>query len=390
MTLPPFAGWAGSRTPRLVIVGEAWGESEEQTHGIPFCGVAGAELTRILLETVPANRFTTDLRYALARSGWHQMRNVWAKEAGIGLTNVVALRPPANNFDALLCSKKELPSDYPALPALGRGTAAYLRPTYLGELDRLRTELRQAAPVCIVAAGATATWALLGRTDISNVRGTATLGSPGGVAPSIKVLPTYHPSAVLPGRGRREWRIICMADFLKSWRESASPTITRPSREAIINPIIEDISRFVDWATRQPKTKPLAVDCETAGPMITCISFADSPTFSITIPFRSKDGTRNYWINEHAEINAWEYVRTLIECGRPLLFQNGMYDMQYLIRMGIFPRNAREDTMLLHHSLYPEVQKSLGFLGSIYTNESSWKLLGRQRATKVKGEKLDE
>jgi hypothetical protein len=83
-------------------------------------------------------------------------------------------------------------------------------------------------------------------------------------------------------------------------------------------------------------------------------------------------------------------VQTLLECGRPLLFQNGMYDMQYLIRMGFNLRYAREDTMLLHHSLYPEVQKSLGFLGSIYTNEQSWKLMGRHRATKIKGEKLDE
>ena len=388
MTLPPFAGWAGSRTPRLVIVGEAWGESEEQSNGIPFCGVSGSELTRILLETIPANRFTTDLRYALIRSGWHQMRNVWAKEAGIGLTNVVALRPPANNFDALLCSKKELPSDYPSLSPLGRGTAAYLRPQYLGELDRLRTELREAAPVCVVAAGATATWSLLGRADISNVRGTATLGSQGGVAPSIKVIPTYHPSAVLPGRGRREWRIICMADFLKAWRETSNPRIVRPERKAIINPSINEVidftERVISWSA------PLAVDCETAGPLITCISFAHSPQYAITVPFRSKDGTSNYWLTVEQELAAWQCVRALLECGRPLVFQNGMYDMQYFIRMGFNLQYAREDSMLLHHSLYPEVQKSLGFLGSIYTNESSWKLLGRQRSTKVKGEKLDE
>jgi uracil-DNA glycosylase len=388
MTRPPFAGWAGSRQPRLVVVGEAWGESEEQSGGIPFCGIAGAELTRILLETIPLNKYTTDLRYALARSGWHQMRNVWAKEAGIGLTNVAALRPPNNDFDFLLCSKKELPDDYPPLPPLGRGKLAYLNSKYLGELDRLRSELEQARPTCIVAAGAIATWALLGRSDISNVRGTATMGSQGGVAPGVKVLPTYHPSAVLPGRGRREWRIICMADFLKAVRESSSPTLSRPFREALINPTITEIS-YWSW---KAATKPgfLAVDCETAGPLITCISFADSPQDSITIPFRSKDGTRNYWPTPEDELTAWYVVRNLLECGRPLLFQNGMYDMQYFIRMGFNCKYARHDTMLLHHSLYPEVQKSLGFLGSIYTNESSWKLLSRHRATKIKGEKLDE
>jgi hypothetical protein len=35
------------------------------------------------------------------------------------------------------------------------------------------------------------------------------------------------------------------------------------------------------------------------------------------------------------------------------------------------------DTMLLHHSMYPELPKSLGFLGSIYTNEAAWKLMRR-------------
>jgi hypothetical protein len=29
--------------------------------------------------------------------------------------------------------------------------------------------------------------------------------------------------------------------------------------------------------------------------------------------------------------------------------------------------------MLLHHALYPEAQKSLGYMGSLYTDEGSWK-----------------
>lgn len=387
MTLAPFKSWSGSLRPRLVVVGEAWGENEEQAGGVPFCGIAGAELTRILLEALPANRYTTDLRYALARSGWHQMRDVWAKEAGIGLTNVFTFRPSNNNLETLLCSKKELPSDYPQLPPIGRGTTAYLRPEYLGELSRLQTELREAAPTCVVAAGATSTWAVLGRTDISNVRGTVTMGTGAGVCPQIKVLPTYHPSAIV--RGRHDWRIVCIADFLKAWRESSTPDIVRPERKIVVNPTIQEVK---DWylTSAASLTQPMGVDCETAGSLITCISFADSPSSAITIPFRSANGTKNYWPTVEEEMIAWFYVGELLTCGRPLTFQNGMYDMQFLIRMGFKLKNAREDTMLLHHSLYPEVQKSLGFLGSIYTNESSWKLLRKQRVTKVKGEKLDE
>jgi len=40
--------------------------------------------------------------------------------------------------------------------------------------------------------------------------------------------------------------------------------------------------------------------------------------------------------------------------------------------------------MLLHHALYPELPKGLGFLGSIYTNEASWKLMRRERSDTVK------
>jgi hypothetical protein len=50
--------------------------------------------------------------------------------------------------------------------------------------------------------------------------------------------------------------------------------------------------------------------------------------------------------------------------------------------MGLKIQNCTEDTMLLHHALYPELQKGLGFLGSIYTNESSWKNTYRKTTLK--------
>jgi hypothetical protein len=40
--------------------------------------------------------------------------------------------------------------------------------------------------------------------------------------------------------------------------------------------------------------------------------------------------------------------------------------------------------MLLHHALQPESEKSLGFLGSIYTGEASWKLMRQRGKTTIK------
>lgn len=61
---------------------------------------------------------------------------------------------------------------------------------------------------------------------------------------------------------------------------------------------------------------------------------------------------------------------------------NGMYDVQYLWRAGVPVKNFTEDTMILNHSLQPEMQKSLGFLGSVHTDEASWKIM-RQRGDDI-------
>jgi hypothetical protein len=62
-----------------------------------------------------------------------------------------------------------------------------------------------------------------------------------------------------------------------------------------------------------------------------------------------------------------------------------MYDLHFLWRgYGIPTVNCDDDTMLLHHSLQPESEKGLGFLGSVYTNEASWKLMRARGKTTIK------
>jgi len=58
----------------------------------------------------------------------------------------------------------------------------------------------------------------------------------------------------------------------------------------------------------------------------------------------------------------------------PKLFQNGLYDIPFILRtVGIRVLGAAHDTMLLHHALQPESLKGLGFLGSIYSDHGPWK-----------------
>jgi hypothetical protein len=62
-------------------------------------------------------------------------------------------------------------------------------------------------------------------------------------------------------------------------------------------------------------------------------------------------------------------------------FRTG-YDITFIYRAwGIKVIGAEDDTMLLHHALQPESLKGLGFLGSVYTDESAWKQMRKRKST---------
>lgn len=339
----PFAHSSGPRNAKIAFVGEAWGEQEAFIQR-PFVGESGQELTRIL------------------------------KEAGLDrsecfLTNVLAFQPPNNEIESLCLSKKAAGDSYP-LSALKQGK--YLDPQYLPELDRLRTELETVRPNLIVALGNTACWALLGSGKISAVRGVTTTGP---LCLGMKVLPTYHPAAVL-----YQWsfRPIVIVDLLKARREMEFPEIRRPVRKITVSPTMEEIR---EWAIRSHVA--LAVDTETKRGQLRTVQFARSPYEALVIPFWI--GAGDYWPTLETELEAWSWVKYLLSLPCPKIFQNGLYDLQFFLRYGIKPVNCLHDTMLLHHALYPELLKGLGFLGSYLTDESSWKLM-RGRSDMMKSD----
>lgn len=332
-------------------------------------------------------------KYGLA---WIKSREAWLEAAGIAMTNVLALRPPGNKLEELCGSKKEVGEFAGSFPALSRGK--YLREEFLPELDRLRSELDSWRPNLVVALGNTACWALLEATNIGSIRGAITqaVGLTGRRAEAVlpgqtmasgtvqKCLPTYHPAGVLR---QWAWRPIVVADLMKAHRESRFPEIRRPSRTILVSPSLEEM---LAWEQETYKLAPLGLspDVETASGQITCIGFASSPSRAMVVPFwdRTKPGW-SYWPDRQAERLAWDCVERLLMYDAEKIGQNFIYDIQYITPMGIRPTRCTADTMLLHHSMFPELQKGLGFLGSIYTNESAWKLLRKRKADT---EKKDE
>lgn len=336
---------------RITIVGEAYGEVEEQLQ-MPFVGPSGYLLNTLL-------------------------QDAGIEKTECYLTNVFNLRPkPTNAIENLCAPKREVNH---SLPPLGSGK--YIRDEYLGELDRLYSELIEQRPNLIIALGATAAWATLGATGISGCRGSIASALP--QAGGFKVLPTYHPAALM-----REpaLRAITIADLIKAERESHFPEIRRPYREIWIDPTLDDMERFNNDYIAGAEF--LSVDIETRGKYITCLGFAPSPSVGLVVPFEDPRQPNNvYWPTHQSEREAWFFVRRVLRGPQRKIFQNGLYDLRFLWeRYGLTVANAGEDTMLMHHALQPELPKSLSFLGSIYTNESSWKLMRDKWTATIKKE----
>lgn len=330
----------------IALVGEAWGEVEERERRA-FVGTTGYELNRML------------------------------KQAGIDrrdcfLTNVFNFRPPNNKIEAI-CGPKE--AGIPGYPALVKGK--YVNRIHKGELDRLADELETVNPNVVIALGNTASWALLGQTMISKLRGVVHYST--HTYTGLKVLPTYHPAAIF-----RQWslRPVTVIDLIKGLRESEYPDIRRPEREIWIEPTLEDLYEF-DRRYIKPSER-LSVDIETAGQCITLIGIAPSPRVALVIPgIGFQRAGRAYWGSMADERRVYNFIKEVMSRPVGKVFQNGLYDIAFMWRAWKIPvMYAEDDTMLLHHALQPESLKSLGFLGSIYTDEGPWKSMREVKTIK--------
>lgn len=360
----------------IVLVGEAFG-AEEARFGRPFVGTSGIELIRMLGESGLIT-FTIADRDYISRYYSNQdpaiVAAIWGLHPEIHCTNVFNIHPPGNDLE-LLCGPKA--TALPGYPALMK--SKFVRAEFKPELDRLAQEITNADPDLIICLGNTPLWAFSGITGITKLRGTTLLSKL--TVLDYKLLPTYHPAYIL-----RQWqaRPIVIVDFMKAARESAYPEIRRPHRDIWIEPALADIEEFISRYI--PRGCLLSVDIETVGDRITCIGFAPGPDLAIVIPFDDeRKPSRSYWDSATDERRCWGLIRgVLLDPGVKKLFQNGLYDIAFLWRsMKIKVIGAEHDTMLLHHALNPEMLKGLGFLGSIYSDEGSWKgMRRREESTK--------
>ena len=376
---PAFAYSSGPRDARIALVGEAHGETEA-LEGKPFVGSSGRELTEMLREAGISREECFLTNVIASRPYVEHEHDVPTVLEGITIPSIAGfvplshtetIRTYTNDFDVLCCRKGETGEGYD-LPPLKQGK--YLRPEFTGELHRLAIELSTVKPNVTVALGGTATWALMRYGAISRVRGTCAHSLLAG-AENLKVIPTYHPAYIM-----RVWkdRTVTLADLLKAKRESEYPEVRRPVRHVMVNPTLQDIREFFAWLIFGVDVT-IACDIETYRGQIESIAFAPNATSAICVPFIRRSPLGSYWSTLREECEARGMCNDILSAQRiAKIFQNGLYDTQYLVREGFTLRNVAHDTMLMHHAMYPEMQKSLAFLGSVYTDEPAWKLMRRR------------
>jgi DNA polymerase len=329
----------------LMIVGDYWTE-EDENKGRPLSGSSGKLLSSMLAHK------GIDMDKAYITCVFNQRISDLKSRCGPKVEGIP-------NYPPLFPNK-------------------YIPVSLAPELLRLFKEIRDVKPTCILALGNVATWALLKTPGIKKLRG-APLYYYAGLNQNVKVLPTYHPTAVFKDYSLKP---ILHADLDKLSEELKFPEIRRPQRHIWIEPTLDDLVRFEQ--EHLLSASRLSVDIETSGTMITCIGFASSPEVAIVVPFTSassKDGS--YWGSIDEELQALAWCRKWCNSSISKVGQNFLYDMQHLWRnYGIRIGGHVDDTMLLHHALQPELEKGLGFLGSIYTREASWKFMRHKETIK--------
>ena len=309
----------------------------------------------------------------LRKAGIDPQAAVWAN---------VSNRPAASMFSVL---QKGKPGSLPGYPFIQRGF--YFRPEAGPDIAALIQSVQRIKPNLILCVGELPLTVLTHQNSLKFARGrvTTTHESIG----NFKVLPTWHPRAVIADSTQEP---ILFSDLKKAVREAAYPEVRRPQRFIHLRPTIEDLEDF--WQNYIVPSSALSIDIETKGTVITCVGVAPSPERAIVVPFFDEEKPKgNYWPTSREELIAWNFIRRC--CGTPgkrVFGQNFSYDAQYLWRqMGIPVPSWTDDTMLMHHAMQPEMEKGLGFLASIYSDELAWKKMVKHRAAADRsGKKGDE
>lgn len=343
-----------------MIVGEAPGENEVR-EGAPFVGASGLELNKMLSDA------------GLMRGACF-------------VTNVIRERPPGNDIGSFIALRKK---DITPLHKIVRDRHVK-QPVWEG-IELLSREIALAQPNVIIALGNTALWALTGKWGIMSWRGSVLQTDlPLGLGYQPKVIPSYHPAAVLR---QWSWRQILVHDLRRAAEHAKSRDLPHPDYRFVIRPTYSEAMFHLNmlWELVSAVECPISVDIETRAGHIACVGLAWNKTEAFCIPFMCTERAEGYWTAEEESLIVWGLYRILTHANCRVIGQNFLYDAQYFYRHFHFiPRLAR-DTMIAQHVCFSNMPKGLDFLSSMYCEHHQyWKDDGKDWDAKTGEDQLWE
>lgn len=236
------------------------------------------------------------------------------------------------------------------------------------QLRDLQNEITSLKPNCILALGSSSLWALSGKTDITNFRGSILYSGMG-----CKFISSYDPRQLSWSTEGSEFkgyynRQLMVFDFIRAKEESSYHEYTIPQRRLEICKSSYDLYRFINEYKSSIK---LSVDIEAGGTCLPiCIGLSFNKSHGMTVPLWNKDGISS--ISDSEMIQIWRMLAEVLY-DREIIGQNFNYDRDKIRRFGFIIRKLRSDVMLKGFAINPELPKRLAFNQSIYTREPFYK-----------------
>ncbi|MDE0330983.1 MAG: DNA polymerase [Nitrospinae bacterium] len=348
-----FYGTKGNRAADIMFVGESWG-AEEAKQLKPFVGKSGELLDELI-----------------SFAGYDP--------AECFFTNVVPEKPAGNEMSWFFHHPKQIPDGHPGVGGL------HPHDNVRRGLENLWAQIEAVKPKLIIGLGNYTLWALTENsfsfdynkitsrrqpTGITSWRGSQLKTSRGVYG--YNFLPTYHPAATFH---TYPWRGMIQHDLKfrsrRSWEEPNWDFTLRPSFQRTMATILHC----------QHHGGTIAVDIETVGRHIACLSLAWSRRAAICIPFMTTHERKHYWSAEEEVAITLALRKLLTSPNVKVVGQNFLFDAFYIFHDMLFRTPIADDTMIKHHTCFPGggdpikgtgpaglPQKSLHHLASVYND----------------------
>jgi uracil-DNA glycosylase family 4 len=329
-----FVGIRGDVLGPVCFVGEAPGANEE-AEGKPFVGASGKELQRM------------------------------AEEAGIDLgtswfTNAYKVRPPSNQVWRV--------------SELGIDNSLFQNALY--------EEIEQYKPTIIIACGATALKFLCPGTtskkdgEVKITQWTGSLLRSDRFGWDHYVVPMPHPAYILREWSDRPVAVFCLARAAEelAYYRSHGKLQPLPERKILAEPSADDVLTFLHDADNSPR--PVAGDIETFRRNQNDTGFPYTMGLAVDSKYAVSFSLWDYPLPKLTRI--WRSLDKILSTHK-LIGQNWVtFDLPHLENIGFSPSPFLvDDTLVRHHTLWPEFPHKLQFQTFQYTREPYYKDEGK-------------